>query len=238
MRRLFKDEAVRFKKLTQWDQEAFFTDSIVGLGDNELQSPDDLLEMAQGLPEDDDETLDKLFHIIEYLNDAVYVMQDIDTNMYYYCTRIGIRLVKLNCEKHPEEITFSLSDRENGDTVIEFDGGMGKHTYILRGTLIAKDIPLDTNIDDGGKGLACGIQMDATDIMNLYNAKAAPKVELMMTTAAYAEVEYTKFKGIEDVLMEQATKLGKSELMYNPEAYENLFKDLGKDFPNNDKEDK
>jgi len=237
MRRLFKDEAVRFKKLTQWDQDAFFTDSIVGLGDNELQSPEDLLEMAQGLPEDDDETLDKLFHLIEYLNDVVYVMQDIDTNMYYYCTRIGIRLVKLNCEKHPEEITFNLFDRESGDTILEFDERIGKRTYILRGTLIAKDIPLDTNVDDNGKGLACGIQMDATDIMNLYNAKAAPKVELMMSTAAYAVVEYTKYKGIEDVLMEQATKIGKSEFMHNTEAYENLFKDLAGYFPNNDKED-
>lgn len=236
MRRLFKDEDVKFKKLTQWDQEAFFTDAIIGLGDNELQDPENLLKMAEDVSDEDDETLDRLFHIIAYMNDVVYVMQDMSTNVYFYCTRMGIYMVKLNCEQH-KQLSFRLFDTDTGGTTIEFNGGCGEQRYVLRGTLFAQHIPIDTNIEGNGHGLACGIQMDANDILNLHNGKPITKSYLMAIAAAYAMVKASKYKAIEEALMSLATELGKKEMFSSPEAFNNMIQDIIKTI-NEDKEDK
>ena len=236
MRRLFKDEDVKFKKLTQWDQEAFFTDAIIGLGDNELQDPENLLKMAEDVPEEDDETLDRLFHIIAYMTDVVYVMQDMSTNVYCYCTRMGIYMAKLNCEHHGQ-LSFRLFDTDTGETTIEFNGGFGEQRYVLRGTLFAQHIPIDTHIEGNGRGLACGIQMDANDILNLHNGKPITKSYLMTIAAAYAMVKTSKYNAIEETLMAAATEFGKKEMISSPDAFNNMLQDIIKTL-NEDKEDK
>lgn len=239
MRRLFKDEDVKFKKITQWNQEAFFTDAIIGLGDNELQEPENLLKTAEDVSEDDDETLDRLFHIIAYINDVVYVMQDMSNNMYFYCTRMGIYMVKLNFDRthdQHKELSFRLFDTDTGETTIEFNGGFGEQRYVLRGTLFAQHIPIDTNIEGNGRGLACGVQMDANDILNLHNGKPITKSYLMAIGAAYAMVKASKYTAIEEALMEAATEIGKKEMFSSPDAFNNMLQDIIKTL-NEDKED-